>query len=93
MSLYNFRFCRNIYQTGQNIFVNFLCHTGVYSMPLYYWLQEVKENYWTDDALQIKRAKGIIRGKNDKAYSKDKALMLFLIYTFINHPFYPIMIF
>ena len=48
-------------------------NTGVYSMPLCYWLQAAKENYWTEDALQIKRAKGITRGKNDKADSKDIA--------------------
>ncbi len=48
-------------------------NTGVYSMPLCYWLQAAEENYWTEDALQIKRAKGITRGKNDKADSKDIA--------------------
>ena len=48
-------------------------NTGVYSMPLRYWLQASEQNYWTEDALQIKRAKGITRGKNDKADSKDIA--------------------
>lgn len=48
-------------------------NTGVYSMPLCYWLQASEQNYWTEDALQIKRAKGITRGKNDKADSKDIA--------------------
>ena len=48
-------------------------NTGVYSMPLCYWLQALEQNYWTEDALQIKRAKGITRGKNDKADSKDIA--------------------
>jgi transposase len=48
-------------------------NTGVYSMPLCYWLQAGGENYWTEDALQIKRAKGITRGKDDKADAKDIA--------------------
>lgn len=48
-------------------------NTGVYSMPLCYWLQAAEENYWSEDALQIKRAKGLTRGKNDKADSKEIA--------------------
>ncbi len=49
-------------------------NTGVYSMPLCYWLQAGKENYWSEDALQIKRSAGINRGKNDKADAKLIAL-------------------
>ena len=49
-------------------------NTGVYSMPLCYWLQEGNFEYWVEASLQIKRAKGICRGKSDKTDSKDIAL-------------------
>jgi transposase len=49
-------------------------NTGIYSMPLCYWLQASGENYWVEDALQIKRSSGINRGKNDKADAKLIAL-------------------
>jgi len=48
-------------------------NTGVYSMPVSYWLQEAKLDYWVVSALEVKRAKGICRGKTDKADSKDIA--------------------
>lgn len=48
-------------------------NTGVYSMPLCYWLQAGNFPYWIEAALQIKRAKGISRGKSDKADSKEIA--------------------
>lgn len=48
-------------------------NTGVYSMPLCYWLQHAKLDYWVEAALQIKRAKGISRGKSDKTDAKDIA--------------------
>ena len=48
-------------------------NTGVYSMPLCYWAQHFKIDYWVVPALEIKKAKGISRGKNDKADSKDIA--------------------
>lgn len=46
-------------------------NTGVYSMPLCYWLQLNKIDYWVVAALEIKRSKGICRGKTDKADAKD----------------------
>lgn len=49
-------------------------NTGVYSMPLCYWLQSTQFDYWVESALQIKRAKGISRGKNDRTDAKDIAL-------------------
>jgi transposase len=49
-------------------------NTGVYSMPLCFWLQANTFDYWVVPALEIKRAKGISRGKNDKADAKDIAL-------------------
>jgi transposase len=48
-------------------------NTGVYSMSLCYWLQEFKADYWVIPALEIKRAKGISRGKSDKIDAKDIA--------------------
>jgi transposase len=48
-------------------------NTGVYSMPFCYWAQHFKIDYWVVPALEIKKAKGITRGKNDKADSKDIA--------------------
>lgn len=47
--------------------------TGVYSMPLSCYLSENNLNYWMIPAIQIKRSKGISRGKNDKTDSKDIA--------------------
>lgn len=49
-------------------------NTGVYSMPLCYWLQANSFDYWVVSALQIKRSKGITRGKTDKSDAKDIAL-------------------
>ena len=48
-------------------------NTGVYSMPLCYRLQANGFDYWVVSALQIKRSKGITRGKTDKADAKDIA--------------------
>lgn len=48
-------------------------NTGVYSMPLSYWLQESETDYWVVPALEIKRSKGISRGKTDKGDAKDIA--------------------
>lgn len=48
-------------------------NTGVYSMPVCYWLQAGQFDYWVVSALEIKRSKGIVRGKTDKADSKDIA--------------------
>jgi transposase len=46
-------------------------NTGVYSMPLCYWLQASTLDYWVVASLEIKRSKGISRGKTDKADAKD----------------------
>ena len=48
-------------------------NTGVYSMPLCYWLQANKLEYAVVAALEIKRSKGITRGKTDKADARDIA--------------------
>ena len=48
-------------------------HTGIYGMPLCYWLQTSEAHYWVVPALEIKRSKGITRGKSDKIDSKDIA--------------------
>jgi transposase len=53
----------------------FCCeNTGVYTFPLSAYLSEKKCNYWVVPAIEIKRSKGISRGKNDKIDAKDIAL-------------------
>lgn len=47
--------------------------TGVYSMPLCYFLTKQGLDYWMIPAIEIKRSKGISRGKTDKSDSKDIA--------------------
>jgi transposase len=47
--------------------------TGVYNYPLNVFLSEKKLDYWVVPAIEIKRSKGISRGKNDKADAKDIA--------------------
>ncbi|KAA6314243.1 hypothetical protein EZS27_035115 [termite gut metagenome] len=51
--------------------------TGIYSMPLAYILSDQQLNYWQVPALEIKRSKGICRGKSDKTDSKGIALYAF----------------
>lgn len=48
-------------------------NTGVYSMPICYWLQTNNCDYWVVPALEVKRSKGITRGKTDKADARDIA--------------------
>ena len=48
-------------------------NTGVYSMPVSYWLQFNGIDYWVVSPLEIKRSKGLVRGKSDKADAKDIA--------------------
>ena len=47
--------------------------TGIYSLPLAYYLSANKIPYWHVPSMEIKRSKGITRGKNDKIDSKDIA--------------------
>jgi transposase len=47
--------------------------TGIYSMPLAYYLSDKKMVYWQVAAIEVKRSKGITRGKSDKIDSKDIA--------------------
>jgi transposase len=47
--------------------------TGIYSMPLSYYLSDNNYLYWQVSALEVKRSKGITRGKSDKTDSKDIA--------------------
>jgi transposase len=47
--------------------------TGVYSLPLACFCSEAGLDYWMIPAIEIKRSKGISRGKNDKTDSKDIA--------------------
>jgi len=52
--------------------------TGIYSMPLSYYLNDNELIYWQVPSVEIKRSKGIARGKDDKIDSKDIA---FYAYT------------
>jgi transposase len=47
--------------------------TGIYSFPLSYYLSENNLSYWQVSGIEIKRSKGISRGKDDKIDSKDIA--------------------
>jgi len=47
--------------------------TGIYSLPLAYYLNANKIPYWHVFSLEIKRSKGITRGKTDKIDSNDIA--------------------
>lgn len=48
-------------------------NTGVYSMSLAYNLDKSNADYWEVPAIEIKRAKGISRGKTDKTDARDIA--------------------
>jgi transposase len=48
-------------------------HTGNYSLPLCCMLEASSQDYWMAIALDIKRSKGIQRGKSDRADAKDIA--------------------
>jgi transposase len=48
-------------------------NTGIYSMPLSVFFSEAMLNYWEIPALEIKKAKGITRGKSDKTDARDIA--------------------
>jgi transposase len=48
-------------------------NTGVYTYPLSINLSELGQDYWIVPAIEIKRSKGISRGKNDKTDAKDIA--------------------
>ena len=53
----------------------FCCeNTGVYTYPLSIYLCKKGLDYWVVPAIEIKRSKGISRGKNDKTDAKDIAL-------------------
>jgi transposase len=59
--------------------------TGIYSFPLASYLHDNQLTYWKVPAIEIKRSKGIARGKDDKIDSKDIA---FYAYTHM-HKFSP----
>src|SRR5210317_1923846 len=48
-------------------------NTGIYSLPLACYLDELQADYWEVPAIEIKRSKGIARGKADKTDAKDIA--------------------
>jgi len=51
--------------------------TGIYSLPLAYYLNDNVLAYWQRPAIEIKRSRGITRGKSDKIDSKDIAFYAF----------------
>jgi transposase len=63
-----------IYDTAVEHLLFCFENTGVYGMHLCYELQERKIRYSMVPAIEIKRAKGLTRGKSDKADSLDIAL-------------------
>lgn len=68
------QFIRQVHKIAKTKTVLFcLENTGVYSMPVCYWLQQHKSFYWVVPALEVKRSKGITRGKSDKTDAKDIA--------------------
>lgn len=48
-------------------------NTGLYSMPLAIYFSKQQLDYWEISAVEIKRSKGISRGKSDKVDAKDIA--------------------
>lgn len=48
-------------------------HTGVYTLPLSFFLEKQDHDYVVESALHIKRSIGLKRGKDDKTDSKDIA--------------------
>jgi transposase len=52
--------------------------TGIYSLPLAYYLSRNNIAYWQVAGIEIKRSKGITRGKSDKIDSKDIALYAYV---------------
>ena len=57
---------------GQTLFC--FENTGVYTYPLSYYFSQKGFDYWIVPAIEIKRSKGISRGKNDKTDAKDIAM-------------------
>jgi transposase len=49
-------------------------NTGIYTYPLSYYFSQKGLDYWIVPAIEIKRSKGISRGKNDKTDAKDIAM-------------------
>jgi transposase len=52
--------------------------TGIYSLPLAYYLSGNNIAYWQVAGIEIKRSKGITRGKSDKNVSKDIAFYAYV---------------
>jgi len=52
-------------------------NTGIYSLPLAYYFSENSISYWQVPSMEIKRSRGITRGKSDKIDSKSIAFYAF----------------
>ena len=53
-------------------------HTGLYSLPLAFYLEQASIPFSMIGALQVKRSLGVVRGKNDKIDSKRIAEYAYL---------------
>jgi transposase len=60
-------------QTEQDEILFCFEDTGNYSVPLAIYLSKKTLDYWMVPAIEIKRSKGLSRGKSDKSDSKDIA--------------------
>lgn len=56
-------------------------NTGIYSMPLSFFLASQGVDFWCVPPIEIRRSKGLTRGKNDKADSLD---ICFYAYTHLH---------
>jgi len=67
-------------QTGLNPTQVLICfeHTGLYSLPLAFFLSKQQLSFSMVAALEIKRSLGIVRGKNDKIDAKRIAAYAYL---------------
>lgn len=69
------RMLREVKKTNYNLKGVLFCfeNTGLYGMNLSHYLSQGDTDYWEVPAIEIKRAKGITRGKSDKIDARDIA--------------------
>lgn len=64
----------------------FCCeNTGIYTIPFSSFMSENGMFYWIVNALEIKRSKGLVRGKSDKSDAKDIAIYALTNYHKYKH--------
>lgn len=69
-------FVKTLQKRKMNLIQTLFCceNTGIYTNHLSFMLSELELDLWIVPAVEIKRSKGISRGKNDKTDAKDIAL-------------------